>query len=390
LHPGDNRGVSAPTLTPLELACGFALGADLPVAELSPTGGSDVRAALAAEIAPLLQRSPCVVSFSGGRDSSAVLAIATLTARDQGLPDPIPVTLRFADVASTQESCWQEAVVTHLGLRDWQRIDIGDELDLLGDVATGVLRRHGLLWPPNAYLHEPILQHAVGGALLSGLDGDGLFGTWRWARMQALLRARVRPRRQDAVRAVGFLTPYAVRRRLPRGSAPVQAAPWVRPMTRGAIVSLVRDEAAREPRRFDRRVAWYVRRRYLRLTVAGLEAIASDHDVQVASPLLGSAFLSALARRGGAAGFGVRSAAMDALFGDLLPDTVVRRPTKAEFGRSVWRERARAFAASWAGHGVDPTAVDADALREEWRLENPLFGAGTLLHAAWLSSQSGS
>ena len=51
-------------------------------------------AALEAAIMPALLRSPCLVSFSGGRDSSAVLAVAARLARGAGLADPIPITIR--------------------------------------------------------------------------------------------------------------------------------------------------------------------------------------------------------------------------------------------------------------------------------------------------------
>ena len=45
-----------------------------------------------------LQRPPCVVAFSGGRDSAGLLAAATRAARRHGLPLPIPATYRFPGV----------------------------------------------------------------------------------------------------------------------------------------------------------------------------------------------------------------------------------------------------------------------------------------------------
>ncbi len=388
--------IRALELRPLELACGFALGADEAVADLqeaAAAGGgaaSDPRAAMAGELAPLLARSPCLVSFSGGRDSSAVLAVATWTARREGLPDPIPVSLRFPGVVSADESHWQELVVAHLGLREWQRIELDDELDLLGDVACAALRAHGLLWPPNAYFHVPMFERAAGGALLTGLDGDGLFADWRWARAEAVLHGRTAPRPRDAVRVALALAPYGVRRALlRRRPAVLSRVPWVKPDARARIAAITGDQAALEPRRFDRRLAWYVRRRYLRLTLHSLDALARPHGVRVGSPLLGAAFLAALARRGGAAGFGDRGAAMRSLFGDLLPDGLLDRRGKAEFGRALWHARARAFAETWDGRGIATDAVDRAVLREAWRAANPPFGASTLLHAAWLYAERG-
>ena len=57
------------------------------------------------------QRGPCLVSFSGGRDSSLVLAAAAKAARRDGLALPVPVTNRFACGPHSHESDWQELVV---------------------------------------------------------------------------------------------------------------------------------------------------------------------------------------------------------------------------------------------------------------------------------------
>ena len=57
-------------------------------------------AALEEAILPALRRPPCLVSFSGGRDSSCVLAAATRAARREGLQPPVPVTLRVSNAPS--------------------------------------------------------------------------------------------------------------------------------------------------------------------------------------------------------------------------------------------------------------------------------------------------
>jgi asparagine synthase (glutamine-hydrolysing) len=73
--------VSTPRLTPLELAAGF------PRPDATPTGpgptpkaGFEPLAAFRAVVRAALKRPPCLVSFSGGRDSSAVLAVAAASA----------------------------------------------------------------------------------------------------------------------------------------------------------------------------------------------------------------------------------------------------------------------------------------------------------------------
>ena len=72
-------------LTPLEVATGAPLGADPAAPSLPmPRPGGPV-AALEHSVLGALLRPPCVVSFSGGRDSSAALAVATRVARQQGI-----------------------------------------------------------------------------------------------------------------------------------------------------------------------------------------------------------------------------------------------------------------------------------------------------------------
>ena len=68
-------------------------------------------AALERAVLPALLRPPCVVSFSGGRDSSLVLAAAVAVARSEGLAAPIPITVRFPASAESDEQEWQERVV---------------------------------------------------------------------------------------------------------------------------------------------------------------------------------------------------------------------------------------------------------------------------------------
>ncbi|NUT56362.1 MAG: hypothetical protein HOQ03_10310 [Thermoleophilia bacterium] len=148
-------------LTPLELASGLVLGGDEP--DRSAPVDPDPRSAIEHAVLEPLRRGPCLVSFSGGRDSSAVLAVAAAVARREGLPLPVPATLRFPNAAASAETEWQEQVVAHLGLEEWVRLERTDELDCVGPVATECLERHGVLWPSNAHVHAPLFARARGG-----------------------------------------------------------------------------------------------------------------------------------------------------------------------------------------------------------------------------------
>ena len=98
------------------------------------------REALDDAIRSALVHGPCYVTFSGGRDSSAVLAAATALARREGHALPVPVTRIYPDLPDTDESDWQRAVIDHLGLTEWVRLELRDgESELLGPAARDAL-----------------------------------------------------------------------------------------------------------------------------------------------------------------------------------------------------------------------------------------------------------
>jgi asparagine synthase (glutamine-hydrolysing) len=79
-----------------------------------------------------LSRAPCVLSFSGGRDSSALLAAAVHVARREGLDLPIPATLVFPQSEDSNEDEWQAIVLRHLGVTEWDRFEIHQEFAASG------------------------------------------------------------------------------------------------------------------------------------------------------------------------------------------------------------------------------------------------------------------
>ncbi len=374
----------AEPLTRWDLASGYVTGEEPGIPPLPAPAPCRAVDALADAMLPALRRPPCYVSFSGGRDSSAVLAVAAHAARRHGLPAPVPVTLRFAGAESTEESEWQELVIAYVGLDDWVRLACADEFDYLGDLACRALRTHGLQWPPNAHIFMPMLAQASGGSIVSGYGGDDLLD-WRWGRVRTRLAAPG-PLQPRALLAAGLaLAPPRLRAARVRRTMP-RYAPWLRPQAERYFNAVAAAEEASEPLVWTRRVDWFARRREVHVSQRTLGRLADPCGTLACEPLLDRRFLATLAAEGGRAGYGDRSRAMDVLFGRMLPPRIATRQTKAEFSAVVWGERARSFAAAWDGSGIDPELIDGEALRAEWLRETPRFGAASLLHQAWLAT----
>jgi hypothetical protein len=373
----------------LELAAGLPLGVDAGVSlGVDVAAGLSVREALEAEVLQALRRPPCVVSFSGGRDSSAMLALAAAVARREGLPAPVAVTWRFPGVRSTDESDWQEMVIAYLGVAEWEVVEFGEELEVLGELATGVLRRHGLLWPASIHLWIPALQRARGGSVLDGIDARRLFDGWQLARARTVLAARTGlPLRAALQLGAWAALPAPLRRRVNRRERDPHF-PGLRPAARRELVA--RGEGPLDqPHRWDRYIDWTVQRRDSRVEARSLAALAEPYEVTVVRPLLSPLVLAALADAGGAAGLGEGIELRRRLFGDLLPEVVLsRRPTTSEFGPVLWAGRSRAFAATWDGTGVDTDLIDVDRLAEIWRGDFPYLHASTVAQAVWLAADS--
>jgi hypothetical protein len=149
---------------------------------------------------------------------------------------------------------------------------------------------------------------------------------------------------------------------------------------------LVRDELG-WPYRWDHCVHhWYASRAFAALA-GGLGLVAQGREVTVVNPFLDRQVLAELARLGGQRGFPSRTEAMRRVCGELLPDALISRPTKATFGGALWGPRTRAFMESWNGGGLNPRYVDAAKLRAEIVTEPPDFRTILLVHDAWLHDQ---
>jgi asparagine synthase (glutamine-hydrolysing) len=295
--------------------------------------------------------------------------------------------MRFAAAPQTDETEWQALVLRHLGLAHVEVLELRDELDALGPLATSVLRRHGVRWPGNAYMHAPLLELARGGSLLTGIGGDELFGTTA-ARHVLVARRRLRPRPRDLPAFALAMLPRSVRAVVWRRRNP-PPYPWLTP--RGVAIvhrALAADDVA-WPARWDGSLRhWYGSRAFAALDGV-LDLVADGQDVRVLNPLLEPTVLAELAVAGGPEGFASRDAAMRELFGTLLPEPILTRPTKAAFTVPLWGPAVREFATRWRGEGVDERTVDVEALRAQWLAPEPNFRTVLLLHAAWAAARGG-
>ncbi len=374
-------------LTPLETCVGSPYGADPLAPALPPPLDSTARAALERAVLESLSRPPCLVTFSGGRDSSTMLALALRLARERGLEDPIAITHRFPESPESDESDWQELVVAHLGVTEWEKLSWTDELDLVGPYGGAVLRRHGLVMPFNSHFVVPFLERARGGSLLTGIGGDELFGPVDRPLLARMLFERRMPRRRHARALAGEMAPRIVRERRALRDHPFEKFEWLRPPTYEQLApEYVRTYSM--PLRWDDSIDHMWRSRYLQCERATMAALAADHDAVLDAPFFDPQVLSSFAAAAGAAGLGKRAASLPALVGDVIPERLAQRTTKASFDPVFFGRHTREFVDSWDGSGVDPDLVDPDALAREWRRERPRANTFSLLQQAWLETDA--
>jgi asparagine synthase (glutamine-hydrolysing) len=377
-------------MAPVDVLIGFPLGHVGRPARLPARALSTPRAAMERVILPALQRAPCVVAFSGGRDSSAVLAVAVAVARREGLPDPVPVTRLFADVPESDETEWQELVIRHLGIAEWVRERVDDEMDIVGPLARPRLLRHGVLWSPLLHGDDYFLRHAHGGSVLDGEGGDDVCDPrpHRVMRLARMLRRRRRPNRWQVRAALGVLAPGKLRggRAARRGLPAPQ--PWLRPAAREVLAARWGPHVAAEPLDARRSIMLVLARRAVVDLRRNRAFFADLRDAAFVSPFLEPPVAAALAALAGRLGFRDRAEGLGAVCGDLLPPEVLARRTKAEFNATFFNRHTHEFAERWSGAGVDEELVDRDVLREVWRGPDHNALSACLLQAAWLADEA--
>jgi asparagine synthetase B (glutamine-hydrolysing) len=384
--------VTAPsrTLTPLETVTSILFGRapDTPPlerrAELSPMG------ALEQALLEALHQRPCLIAYSGGRDSSALLAVAVRLARAHGLEPPVPVTLRFPDAGLTMEDEWQELVVERLGCADWIRLEHHDDLDLIGPTAMRAMAWDGLPYPYNLHLLLPMLEAAAGGALVTGVGGDQTL--LAAGRELDVLARRVRPVPRDGLRIAFAVAPAALRRPVLRRRLRL-TLPWLSDAGNEALTEAAREQEVRRTLRWDFRLREMWRSRVFRLMLDRIDTLGRLADSKVVHPFLDPRFVSALAAAGGRSGFADRTAAMRALFADELPDRVTARGTKASFDEVLFNRHSRRYVGELDEARLSELLrglaaeelVDPAALLAHWRTAAPIANSFLLLQACRLA-----
>jgi asparagine synthetase B (glutamine-hydrolysing) len=389
--PIADVGAAAPfPLRPVEVVTALVFGTTSRHGGLPALpAGTTTRSALETVVERALVAGPTYVSFSGGRDSSAVLALAAHVARRDGHPPPVPVTLRVEGSGAADEDEWQRLVLRHLGLEDRVVLTVRDELDVVGPVSSAVMRRHGLLWPPNGFMHDLILRECAGGTLLTGGGGDELLDDSTAERSVLVLRGRVRPQPRDVARiAAALLARRAYDARRARFLPQME---WLSAEGNAVMARLYLTDAGPPYQGWSRSVERFAHARSFAALRRGQDLVAAANGARIEHPFLAPEVLAAAAVAGGRLGLGGRTAAMRLLVGDLLPEELVSRRTKASFGDALWTHVARA--AACADETLDAVRVDhelahlldLDGLRRTWRQPQPPHMTTSLLQAAVMS-----
>ena len=325
--------------------------------------------------------------FSGGRESSMWLAVATRYARRHGHGDPVPVTLRYPGLASPQQLTLQELVIAQLGLPDWERVEPDGDLDLIGPIAGAALRQIGPFWPANAYTMAPLIEAARGGVFVLVTGLSDFFAWWRWAplRPSSLVTAdltRVTPRCSPRCWCPASLRARAARRRGMRRRCPGCGRRPKRP----ALALLAARQAA-VPMRFEPRATTQITHRCFTGAAGTFRALGEAIGTATELPLFQPGVVESLAGAGGWRGFGEQRAMLQRLVGDLLPSELLARRPTPDLNPVFFGEPSREFAARWNGAGLDESVVEIEALRRSWLSNRPDPRTACLLQYAWLSDQ---
>lgn len=378
-------------LSPSEIVMGLPLSSTagvLPHVDLPPSSGS-ARLALREVLRQVVDSGPVFISFSGGRDSSAVLAVATSVAREHGRPLPVPITYRYPGDEDANEDEWQDLVLHHIGVTERVVVTITDQQRLLSGPAQESMARRGLVWPPSLNLQHEMFSRVSGGVLLTGEGGDEMFIGRRSApvaKLRRTLRRRQRPGLRVMTDAARALLPHQRRARAEVEETWARVAPWLQGPAREQFIEAIAADFV-DPLRWDLSIRRTIRRPLARAIYHNMDLVARDYDIQLIHPLLAPEFVSAWIGEGGRWGFTGRTAAMRHAFADVLPEPILGRSTKSFFNAARMGPFERTFARQWDGTGLDLEHVDADLLRQAWLNEDFIGRSDSALMAAWMASE---
>lgn len=378
-------------MTEEELAWGWIAGFDESTPPI-PHGSSAMTPAEALQqiLLPFLVRQPCVVMFSGGRDSSIVLGAAVAAARRYGLPLPVAATLRFPSEPSTDESKWQAMMLDKVG-RDveWVKLEFDDELDALGPYATAILGQFGQMWPQGLHCLAPIAELAMGGIVLTGEGGDELFNAHRAGFPLRLVRRRGRVERDIWLRAIRSVGPRALRRVFVNRESLRQVAErnWLTPDSRQRLSEVVTVRELDRPMHWGRSIGTVPVTRSTLVARWNRDIVFGSRNVQFFDPLLDPVLVRALQNAGGALGYTGRAEAMRVLFGDLVPIELCNRVQKSTFNAPMLGRHTREFVESWDTRGIPLEFVDFDKLTENLLSEAPAACNIGMMHRAWVTQR---
>ncbi len=387
-----------------EICVAILFGQDPATAPLDLAGGvaNDPRPIIERQIQEAMLRGPLWVAFSGGRDSSALLAIAASVARREGLAPPVPVTMVFPEVTDTDEEGWQRLVLEHLGLvDDWVRLQPGEELDMIGPYAERMLLPHGILLPPNSHAILPMVDAmGAGGTLLSGSGGDELM-EGRPQRVSSAVLSRRKVRRVERAGAIVDDLPRPLQARLIRrhsswggprwlrGHSLIDGFHWLTPAARARLIEEEIAERAASPVRFDALLERAFRDRHFQMGRYAYDLIGADTGTQVLTPFVHRDVVAAFARSWGYRFPGARVRSLRGIVGDLLPEPILARASKAEFVNVFATERLHTWVREWDGTGIDESRASVAALHREWGQPEPHYCSLPLLQQAWLAGRGG-
>ena len=326
----------------------------------------------------LLQRGRVAVGFSGGIDSSGLLCLATELARKHALPEPIAVTARYANAPDSEESEWQELVIAHLGLDDWIKVPLDDEVDAVGPEAAIGLLEEGVRWPPLAHSKQPLFRQVPGCIYVNGNGGDEITAPTQSHVVKLLITRRIGPRPAALKALVSSLTPALFdREREPRYPAWIPRRHHRELRALAEPVELGGEYTWHHALEHRTNAPWALRGH------RGLILHAARHGVEMVQPLTDRRVIRSMLWAGGRLGFGARSIAAQELFADVLPRQVAKRRTKADFTEAIFNNHSRAFISAWDGNGA-PDWVEPEVFRDAV-LAGGSYDCLALLQYVWLA-----